>query len=57
MSNNTWIMLIFSALLIVGFFAAMASILRENRSIDSRIDYSKVRKYDDTDDEDDETRQ
>lgn len=50
-------MLIFSALLIVGFFAAMASILRENRSIDSRIDYSKVRKYDDTDDEDDETRQ
>jgi hypothetical protein len=38
-------------LAVVGFIAVMRTQLRENREIDSKIDYSKVKPLDDEDEE------
>lgn len=53
MTPTLWIVTGISVLVIAGFIAAMRSLLRENREIDSKIDYSKVKPWVDDDDEDD----
>jgi hypothetical protein len=53
MTTTLWIVLGISVIVVVGFAAAMRSILRENKAIDKNIDYTKVRPWVDDEDEDD----
>ncbi len=53
MTPTLWVVIGVSILAITGFVVAMRSLLRENRDIDSKIDYSKVKPWMDDEDEDD----
>ena len=53
MTTTLWIVLGVSVIAVVGFAAAMRSILRENRDIDKNIDYTKLKPWEDDEDEDD----
>lgn len=53
MTTTLWIVLGVSVIVVAGFAAAMRSILRENKDIDKKIDYTKVRPWVDDEDEDD----
>jgi hypothetical protein len=49
--DNLWIGLGISVLVVITFIAVMRSILQQNREIDKKIDYSKVRQWQDDDDD------
>lgn len=53
MTATLWVVIGISILVITGFIVAMRSLLRENREIDSKIDYSKVKPWVDDEEEDD----
>lgn len=53
MTKTLWIVFVISGFAIVGFIVAMRSLLRENRDIDKNIDYSKLRPWEDDEDDDD----
>lgn len=54
MTPTLWIVLGISVLVVTGFVVAMRSLLRENRDIDSRIDYNKLKPWVDDEDEKDD---
>lgn len=56
MTTTLWVVIGVSLLVVTGFIVAMRSLLRENREIDSKIDFSKVRPWVDDEDEDDKWR-
>jgi low affinity Fe/Cu permease len=51
MTKTLMIILLASTVAVLTFVVAMRSVLRENREIDKKIDYSKLRSW--QDDEDD----
>lgn len=53
MSPTIWIVIAVSIFVVLGFVLAMRALLRENREIDKKIDYSKVKPWVDDEDEDD----
>lgn len=53
MTPTLWIVTGISVLVITGFIVAMRSLLHENRDIDSKIDFSKVKPWADDEDDDD----
>lgn len=53
MTNTLWIVLGVSVLAIIGFAAVIRSQLRTNREIDKHIDYSKLRPWEDDEEEED----
>lgn len=56
MTTTLWIVVGVSAFVVIGFIVAMRSLLRENREIESKIDYTKVKPWVDDEDEDDKWR-
>lgn len=53
MTQTMWIVLAVSVIAVLTFLVAMRTLLRDNREIDKKIDYSKLRPYGDDEDEDD----
>lgn len=51
MTPTLWIVIGVSVLAIIGFVLMIRSQLRENREIDSKIDYSKVKPWVEDDEE------
>ncbi|MET0378319.1 MAG: hypothetical protein ABW049_04930 [Spongiibacteraceae bacterium] len=51
MTPTLWIVIGVSVLAIIGFVLVIRSQLRENREIDSKIDYSKVKPWVEDDEE------
>lgn len=51
MTKTLWIVLFAVAFFVVGFVLAMRSLLRENREIDKKIDFSKLRPWQDDEEE------
>jgi low affinity Fe/Cu permease len=51
MTHTLWIVLGISLLVVFGFIAVMRTQVRENREIESKIDYSKVKPLGDEDEE------
>lgn len=51
MTIQLWIVVGISVLAVLIFLVAMRSLLRENREIDKKIDYSKFRAIDDDEDD------
>jgi hypothetical protein len=49
MTKTIWIVLAISVIAVLTFIVAMKSLLRENREIDKKIDYSKLRSWKDDD--------
>lgn len=52
MTKTLWIVLAISVIVVLTFLMAMRSLLRDNREIDKKIDYSKLRPWQDDDDDD-----
>lgn len=52
MTKTLWIVLAISVIFVLTFLVAMRSLLRDNREIDKKIDYSKLRPWQDDDDDD-----
>lgn len=52
MTHMLWIVLAVSVLVVLGFIAVMRAQLRQNREIDSHIDYTKVKPWVDDEEED-----
>lgn len=55
MTKTLWIVLVVSVIAVITFLAAMRALLRDNREIDKNIDYSKLRPWED-DEEDEENK-
>jgi hypothetical protein len=49
MTKTIWAVLAISVIAVLTFIVAMKSLLRENREIDKKIDYSKLRSWKDDD--------
>ncbi len=49
MTKTLWIILAVSVFAVLTFVVAMRSLLRDNQEIDKKIDYSKLRPWDDDD--------
>lgn len=47
MTTTLWILLGVAALVVLGYVLAMRNLHRKSREIDKQIDYSKVRKWED----------
>jgi hypothetical protein len=50
MTTATWILLAVAVLVVVGYFVTMRVFFKESKELDKRIDYSKMRKWDDEED-------
>lgn len=53
MTKTIWIVLALSVITVLTFMVAMRTVLRENREIDKKIDYSKLRPWEDDDENED----
>jgi hypothetical protein len=53
MTKTIWIVLALSVIAVLTFLVAMRTLLRENREIDKKIDYSKLRPWEDDDEDED----
>jgi hypothetical protein len=51
MTTTLWIVLAVSVIAVFTFVVAIRSLIRENREIDKKIDYTKLRPWQDDDDE------
>jgi low affinity Fe/Cu permease len=51
MTTTLWIVLAVSIIAVLTFVVAIRSLMRENREIDKKIDHSKLRPWQDDDDE------
>ena len=52
MTTTLWIVVAVSVIAVLTFLVAMRALLRDNRAIDKKIDYSKLRPWEDDEDED-----
>lgn len=56
MTTTLWVVVGVSVFVVIGFIVAMRSLLRENREIEGKIDFSKVKPWVDDEEEDDKWR-
>lgn len=51
MTTTLWVVVAVTVVAVMAFVVAMRSLLRENREIDKKIDYSKLRPWEDDEEE------
>lgn len=56
MTTTLWIVVAVSVIAVLTFLVAMRALLRDSREIDKKIDYSKLRPWQDDEEEEDENK-